>query len=312
VLDHLSKHHGFPILDWGAVHDWLSTIDSPELQANAWTACERAWLHHMQHALGPDYRLVESQGAALLSSLEANVAKATLEFIDRTRRRILRVLDGIAQVQPWGKDVLIVFDDHEGYYQYASYYYPEDGEFALSGGMHINAGCSHFVTRKADLSSIEPVIAHEMTHGSVAHLPLPLWLNEGLAVNTERRLAGSGVPLYTPQQMHDKHVNFWGEQEIQQFWSGKSFDRTDDGNLLSYDLARILVEQLAKSWEPFKHFVVTADRRDSGASAASAVFGIDLGSLVCALLEREASSVCAPDPQAWHNGQVAKGSDCDA
>jgi hypothetical protein len=86
----------------------------------------------------------------------------------------------------------------------------------------------------------------------------------------------------------------------------------DDGNLLSYDLARILVEQLAKSWEPIKHFVVTADRRDSGASAASAVFGIDLGSLVCALLERDASSVCAPDPQAWHNGRVAKGSDCDA
>ena len=36
---------------------------------------------------------------------------------------------------------------------------------------------------------------HEMTHGSVAHLPLPLWLNEGLAVNTERRLAGAtGAP----------------------------------------------------------------------------------------------------------------------
>ena len=40
-----------------------------------------------------------------------------------------------------------------------SYYYAEDGEFATSAGMHISAGCSHFVTRKADLSAIEPVIA---------------------------------------------------------------------------------------------------------------------------------------------------------
>ena len=149
--------------------------------------------------------------------------------MNRTRKRILQVLDGVAHVPDLGKDILIVFDDEENYYRYVSYYYPEGGEYAFSGGMHISTGCSHFVTVKADLRSIEPVIAHEMTHGCVAHLPLPRWLDEGLAVNTERRLADSGRAQYTPQQMHEKHLVFWGDTEVQQFWSGESFFRADDG-----------------------------------------------------------------------------------
>jgi hypothetical protein len=304
LADHLTMHEGLPITDWTAVRAWLSTTDVKNSQSTAWTACERAWLLHMRQALGNRYELLESNGAVLLSSLEANIAKATLDYIDRTRRRILRVLDGIAQVAPWGKDLLIVFDDEESYYRYVSYYYPEDGEFAFSGGMHINQGCSHFVTRKADLSVIEPVIAHEMTHGCVAHLPLPLWLNEGIAVNTERRIAAVGASLYTTQEMREKHLSFWREAEIQQFWSGKSFDRTDDGNLLSYDLARIIVEQLAKDWESFRLFALEADRADAGASAATAAFGMDLGALVCTLLQQEGSPAWTPKPHAWRTDHL--------
>jgi hypothetical protein len=302
-VDHLTTQYGLPIVNWSPVQDWVNAIASPELRTHAWTECERAWLLHLRKALGPGYRLVESEDAALLSSLEPNVAKATLGYIDRTRRRVVHVLDGIAHVPEWGKDLLIVFDDSETYYHYVSYYYPDSGEFAFSGGMHINAGCSHFVTVKSDLRSIEPVIAHEMTHGCVGHLPLPLWLNEGLAVNTEHRLAGAGVRLYTPQEMRDKHLAFWGAQEIQEFWSGASFGRTDDGNLLSYDLARIMVEQMAKDWESFKRFVLTADRADAGASAASEQFGIELGECACALLERELSAAWVPDPRTWQNEQ---------
>jgi hypothetical protein len=129
----------------------------------------------------------------------------------RTLGKITKVLDGIAQVPPWGKDILIVFDDADSYYNYVSYYYPdEEREFAYSGGMHINTGCSHYVTIKRELQSVEPVIAHEMTHGCLSHLPLPLWLNEGLAVNTEIRLVGNFSVSLTPQQMRKKHLSFWG------------------------------------------------------------------------------------------------------
>ena len=220
------------------------------------------------------------------------------DLMERTLGRVVKLLDGIARIPPLGKDLLVVFDDDESYYRYVSCYYPDAGEFAFSGGMHIDAGCSHYVTVKNDLRAIEPVIAHEMTHGCVGHLPLPVWLNEGLAVNTEHRLAGARS-THTQQQLRSKHLVFWGAHEIQEFWSGKSFLRTDDGNLLSYDLARLLVEQLAKNWESFAPFVLAADQVDAGAAAARLHFDVDLGEFVCALFDQEPSPAWSPDPNVW-------------
>lgn len=155
--------------------------------------------------------------------------------------------------------------------------------------MFLSAGCAHFVTVQSDVRWIEPVIAHEMTHAGVSHLPLPTWLNEGLAVNTERRLAGTLPARHTPLELHAMHREFWGEEEIQEFWSGKSFFRTDDGNMLSYDLARILVEQFAKDWPRFKAFVLAAHERDGGAEAARCYLDVSLGECVSLLLDKPGS-----------------------
>jgi hypothetical protein len=239
----------------------------------------------MREALGSDYRMIESEQSIVLSSLTSSTANAMLTFMERTHQRILQILDGVAQLPTWGKDILIVFDDDDAYYRYASRYYPDAGEFAFSSGMHISAGCGHYITMKADLNSIEPVIAHESTHGCLGHLPLPLWLNEGLAVNMEARLTGKLYSEWTPEQTRHKHLDFWGTQEVQQFWSGDSFYRTDDGNKLSYDLARILVEQFSTDWDSFKSFVLAADARDAGAEAASLHLGVDLGAAVCSLMD---------------------------
>jgi len=299
LSEHLTAHHGFPIVDWASVERWLDAKVPKAKRPAAWSECERAWLLHFREALGPSFRLDEGETALVLSSLEPNVARATLEYMERTLKRIGAVLAGIAQVPPWGKDVLIVLDHEKQYYDYVSYYYPESGEFAFSGGMHIGSGCSHFVTIKSDLRSIEPTIAHEMTHGCLAHLPIPAWLNEGIAVNTEHRLAGKSAGLYTAEQLRDKHRRFWGEAQIQEFWSGKSFHRTDEGNLLSYDLARILVEQFARDWERFRAFVLAADHGDAGAAASREHLGISLGDAVEALMETAPAPEWEPDPQRW-------------
>ncbi len=278
---------------------WVEAIPSTQDRATAWSQLERAWLEHMQSALGSAYSLRETADSLLLSTLEQNVANATLGFMSKTLKQIVRVLDGIAEVSAWGKDILVVFDDDETYYRYVSHCYPTDGEFAASSGMYINAGCGHFATVKSDLRSIEPIIAHEMTHGCVSHLPIPAWLNEGLAVNTEQRLVPAGPPMLTPQQMHAKHRAFWGGAEIQEFWSGKSFLRNDDGNMLSYDLARILVSQLSADWQSFREFVLNANLLDAGAAAATECLQLELGAAVSALLEQEAAIDWAPNPAAW-------------
>ena len=304
LADHLTFHEGYPFVDWEAVQGWVGGLDSTDLQGRAWTAVEHAWLLHMRVALGTHFHLSQSSEVCLLSSLEANVARATVDFMERTLGRVVRLLDGIAEIPPMGKDLLLVFDDDESYYRYVSYYYPDAGEFAFSGGMHIDAGCSHYVTVKGDLRTIEPVIAHELTHGCVGHLPLPMWLNEGLAVSVEQRLTGVRS-THTPQQLRSKHLAFWGVEEIQQFWSGSSFQRTDDGNLLSYDLARLLVEHLGKDWQAFKSFALAANANDAGASAAQEYLGVQLGELVCALLQQEASASWEPDVGRWNAANVS-------
>ena len=113
-------------------------------------------------------------------------------------------------------------------------------------------------------------------------------------MNMEARLTGKLYSEWTPEQMRHKHLNFWGTDEVQQFWSGESFQRTDDGNKLSYDLARILVGQFSTDWERFKSFVLSAEERDAGARAASVHLGVNLGAAVCSLMEEQALPSWAP------------------
>ena len=285
----------FPVPRWPLVEEWLTSLPE-ERQAEAWRACERGWLLHFRDALGPRYHLAQNETALVLSSLDPRETRYALDFMGRTFKRIMHVLKGVAEAPPWDHDLLIVFDDPDSYYRYASRYYAEGGEFATSSGMHISRGRSHFITTRADLTVIEPVVAHEMTHGCLAHLPLPLWLDEGLAVNTERRLAGRVPDLCTPEEMRAKLLRFFGEAEVQEFWSGVSFRRTDDGNLLSYELARIFVEHLAADWSRFARFVNAAHYGDAGAAAAREHLGVELGAMAAALLERGDAAPYEPRP----------------
>jgi hypothetical protein len=297
--DHLEWHEGFPHLRWDEASRWAMRGATADEDAAAWEACCNGWRLHLRDALGAGYRVDESETAVVLSSLDARHAKAALAFMEKTQRRILHLLKGIARAPDLGKELLVVLDDKDTYYRYVSRFYPDAGEFAFSGGMHVDQGASYYVTVKADVRAVEPVIAHEMTHGSVAHLSLPLWLNEGLAVNTEHALVGAGSALHTPVEMHARHLKFWGPAEIQDFWSGASFHRMDDANALSYDLGRVLVDQLSRDWARFAAFANAARYEDAGAAAARQHLQIDLARLVAALLEKEPASDFEPDPEKW-------------
>lgn len=292
---HLQTFDGIPLADWQAVTGWAATIDDLDQRTRGVDAVRRAWLLHLRDALGPGFRLHESEHALVLSALEPSMADATARYVATARGRVQRVLNGLAHYPAGERSVLIVFEDEADYYHYVARYYPDDGEFAFSGGMFIDAGCPHFVTVRADLALVEPVIAHELTHAALSHLRLPLWLDEGLAVNTERRVSTPLPPVHTPHEMHEKHLAFWGEEEIQQFWAGTSFQRTDDGNLLSYDLARILVEQFSRtSWDAFERFAADAHRDDAGARSAREHLGVDLGAAASALLGRSSTAAWSP------------------
>jgi hypothetical protein len=288
-----------PIVDWDAMDPQAPATDDAEKLDAFWTSAARAWLEQLAQKLGTQFLVRESDHFLLMSALPEPQARVTLEFADKTHRRILRLLDGIARGSEIGKVCILVLDTHDRYYEYVSHYYPEGGEFPISGGMFLQYGYGHFVFVESQMSSMEPTIAHEHTHCLMQHLPLPAWLNEGIAVNTEHRLCPPGRPLHPPDEMHEKHLAFWNESTIQEFWSGKSWGRPDEGNSLSYDLARIFVEMLARDYDSFRRFTCAADFEDGGRSAAVEHLGFPLENLAEAVL---GEGPWQPRPEAWKEG----------
>ena len=66
-----------------------------------------------------------------------------------------------------------------------------------------------------------------------------------------------------PERLRE-HRTFWDEQTIQEFWSGKSFGRVDEGNGLSYELARYCIRALAHDVSSFIVFAQHASFEDGG------------------------------------------------
>lgn len=292
--------HGLPVPDWKAVNAWLGTLDAAE-HGKAWSDVELAWMSCLRAALGEPYKVGRFGQSVILSSLDARQEQMVAVFMDASLKKIVKTLGRLASVPVWGYDILMVFDDSRTYYNYVSRYYPDEGEFAISSGMHISYGCGHFVTTRQDMQMIEPVIVHEMTHSCLAHLPIPVWLNEGLAVNTEQLLCHPAPAGIDPRERHRQHQLFWTPDTIQQLWSGTSFKRPDEGSELSYDIARILVSQMAKDWQQFEGFVLDADVQDGGQLSATDHYGITLGALICALLDKEYVDDWEPLPAVWED-----------
>jgi len=287
----------FAIPDWNRVEQSIAIRLAQEDPSLLWTKVAMSWVHSLRITLGDGFNVSASENFLLLSSGTAREQKLFLDYAEKTRNRILRLLDGIASDEGYGKSCVLAFADEEQYYEYVANYYPDEGEFAFSGGMFIHAGYSHFVCVSTEMQSIETVIAHELTHMHLTHLPIPAWLNEGLAVNTEQILSPPHGSLYTPNELREKHAKFWNESTIQEFWSGKSFTRIDDGNLLSYDLAKHLVTLLSQNRDRFVAFANAATFTDSGQAAANDHLGDELENAITFIV---GSGNWRPDPKQWH------------
>ena len=285
-----------PHPDWPEVYAWVNGFEE-DRRDTAFLACERAWLGMLAQALGPEYRVFESDHALVLSDRPANEAKAALEFVDGTRRRVRRMLEEIAG-DDTGKEVLLSFADADTYSRYARYYCPDLDETMVSAGMFLRAGSEHFIVHGEELWRIEPTIVHELTHAQLTHLALPLWVNEGMAVNTEQRLTQRGANAYDVKALEKKHAAFWTPESIQQFWNGTAFKRDDDGSELAYDLGRLLVNGMCSDWSAFKRFAAAARAEDAGAQAAAECLDVDLGEAVRHFLEAE-DGEWGPRPEAW-------------
>jgi len=303
IAMHWRAGTSMPIPDWDALWNAApGTAEAPALHKYSLQAAQ-AWLHALKTHLGASYATSASEHFLLLSPLPSRSANLTLQACERMRHRILRALPDIASTQGYGPHVVLVFDTHDAYYAYIDNYYTEPGEYAYSSGMFLQYGYGHFVFAMDQLATMEPIIAHELTHCLVAHLSLPAWLNEGTAVGMEKRLcprdADPRDAAFALRERTAKRTAFWNEATIQQFWSGKSFMRPDEGNMLSYELGEDLTRLLSRDYDRFAAFANAVRREDAGAAAASGCLGIELGDAAAAIL---GDGDWQPRPECWHEG----------
>lgn len=278
-----------PIPDWPALDTLIPAGADDEALHRFWRSAASSWLVQLGEALGEDYVLEQSEHFVLLAALPPRERRVVLDYAERSRRRILNTLPGVAGDDGHGPTAVLVLKDEDDYYAYIEHYYPDEGVFAMSGGLFINAGYGHFVFCAKELEEMEPVLVHELTHALLRHLQLPRWLDEGAAVNMEKRLiphlAAPSRALYGAAEMGRKHAAFWDAQSIQLFWTGLSFLRPDDGSLLSYDLAERLTRLLGSGGYPsYAALLQAAQAADGGVAALLEHYGLDSGELIAQVL----------------------------
>jgi hypothetical protein len=277
LAPHLPIVEGYPRPQWPAISALIDSLPAEQAHEH-WCTAARAWLNATARHLGVPYAVREVPNFLLLSPLDVRASQLLERFAQRAWKQIVAQLDGLAEDEGYGQHVVLLFATQDAYYEYSAFFYP-DGEHPLSAGVFLNAEYGHVAIPFHDIPETEATLAHELTHSYVRSLPLPLWLNEGLAVTLENEICGNR-PLRMDAERLAEHYAFWSEETIQEFWSGRSFGRTDEGIDLSYELARYCVRALAHDPEPFIQFAKNATFEDGGEAAAVAVFGGSLGGLI--------------------------------
>lgn len=241
-----------------------------------WTGRAKAWCGLLAPALGPDYVVTESTHFLLVDSQTPQTRQQILNWAERAHSRLAGVLSS-AVGKLLGKIPVLMTADLETYYEYLAQYHPE-GDHALSGGVYLNQGYGHLLFCHLDFSHSHGAIAHELAHAFLAGLPLPVWLNEGVAQLAE--IALTGQFSRDLEQIRETIDSFWTPDTIQEFWRGDSFHRPDEGQLQSYHLALVLTRRLATDADRFRAFLADARFDDAGEAALRHHFGMGLQSIV--------------------------------
>ena len=204
-----------------------------------------------------------------------------LAYTESALKRIRSSLGEAAWSGFHGKHVLLLFADHDRYLEYISYFFRE-GEHPASWGVFLRWGYAHIALAGASTWFGEQVIVHELVHNLLCHLPLPRWLNEGLATSLECRIARQLFDLNA--DLIDRHRAHWNATNIQSFWAGTSFGVPGDDCELSYSLGQILATLLSEKGPSFISFVKHAEWKDGGQAAAERFLGQDLGEAAAGFL----------------------------
>lgn len=280
-----SKPGRFPYPDWETID---LSIEGSDLNA-AWTDTARRWLGQVATSLGPDYQIHSSENFFVLTMAPPARMRGILLFLEECHDRILESLPFVDRGELLGKFVVIIFAQQEDFYEYLdAYQQTDEGDYGAVGGVYLNHGYGHFAMPSERLDLYRAVMSHELCHAFLASFQLPTWLDEAITQEIEHKIAG-GNPYLLDRQIVREHRDYWNGERIDAFWAGESFWFPDEGQRLSYHLARYLFNSLVPYSNPetMTRFIRSVSREDAGFSAALDVLGVDLEEVLEGLLDEE-------------------------
>lgn len=306
ISPHFPEPSGFCHPNWVRLYELIKEQLDEKDWDDVWTQLARRWLSQLRENLGGNYRCFETKNFLLVVDASRMVTVDIGKFAENSLKKISELLHPVARNEEGPPHVILAFSSEETYYEYISYFYGE-GESPMSGGVFLSGeGYPHFAFPLAAYASYRATIAHELTHACLAHLKIPLWLNEALAMRMEESMQ-VGHHSHIDEEKIEKHYQYWNEDTIQQFWSGESWDVVGDSNELSYSLATILWRKIevdmCATREEIGTFVENVNPDDAGEAAIRAVFEIGLEDLVADFL---GDGDWGPRPDEWKLDCVAK------
>lgn len=281
-------------VNWRPIWDVCEYVNEHGLLPDdLWAGLARAWLTRLGSTLRYARTFTSLPGFHFLAPEVVDERTPLVRTIRRMRAHVLASLDGIAR-DPGYALAVIAFDAWSEYADYVDQYSP-GGSLAGSIGVFINVDVAHIAVRGLAVFEPDALLAHELTHVYVQHLPIPHWLNEGLACSTSSR-AVDRRPSITEESAAKQRAQ-WNAETAQEFWSGHAFDDENPWVVdLAYQLAECFVEMLRADEDGFREFVNLANHSDGGEAAAQEVYGRSLGELFNGFL---GPGDFTPRPEAW-------------
>jgi len=284
LVEHFKEKGGYCHPEWFAIRAWLEDEVPAAKREVIWGRAVREWVDRLQRKFGDGYEVEESENFILLTTGSARVRQHALSRYEEARQYILREYPAMAQPPHPGPHVVILTPSDDDYYDYLSDF-DEREENPMSGGICLsNEGYVHYVLKtEEDFSSYTSILVHELTHGYLHKLALPVWMDEAQAMHMQRVICSTEM-LHLDRLEYMKHQEHWNAETIQQFWSGESWNLANDGFRLGYSLTLVLwnkvVERLEATREEQLEFLRQANREDAGEAACQAIFDCSLGDLV--------------------------------
>lgn len=262
---------GVPTIDWGMAAAWLEK-ETPDVVERGLLhrAIAAAWLDEVRDSLDGDYKRWRHARVEGLGAVERNVAVQVAASTDRCIRVIEEALAPLLMGEKIEPVAIVALASKDEYLSFIAPHYPDEGEFATSGGQYSCAWEGSFpLIALPVLPGADPtgVIAHETTHHAMVKFGLPLWVEEGLTQMMEERVAGHSMFVLN-EELLERHRARWEETGLEGFWEGGSFRSPhEDEQELSYHLSQLLVRaQLQQDAGRFFGFV--RDCRMKGSDVA--------------------------------------------